>query len=173
MRKQLGVDLVFLASGSIRKESLGPIITMKDFLEVFPFEDGIISFNMTGAQLRKVMKFLMREEAFDPDAHCEWYQISGNFFCEYDRGTGEILTLAVYVRGPAAVLALELVAGSGHRVHHVLVDSPFLHQSVKLSVDRRNADRNAARPQLVQDLPGRHMLLFIFLQDRKDLVPVF
>ena len=96
MRKQLGVDLVFLASGSIRKESLGPIITLKDFLEVFPFEDGLISFNMTGAQLRKVMKFLMREEAFDPDAHCEWYQISGNFFCEYDRGTGEILTLAVY-----------------------------------------------------------------------------
>ena len=96
MRKQLGVDLVFLASGSIRKESLGPIITLKDFLEVFPFEDGIISFNMTGAQLRKVMTFLMREEVFDADAHCEWYQISGNFFCEYDRGTREILTLTMF-----------------------------------------------------------------------------
>ena len=96
MRIQLNVDLVILSSGSIRKKSLGPIITLKDFLEIFPFLDPMVGFDLTGAQLRKIMAFLMREESFADDDHCEWYQFSRHFFCEYDRATGEILKLTMY-----------------------------------------------------------------------------
>ena len=96
MRIQLNVDLVLLGSGSIRKTSLGPIITLKDYVEIFPFLDPMIGFNLTGAQLRKIVKFLMREEEFTDGDHCEWYQFSGNFFCEYDRASGEILRLTMY-----------------------------------------------------------------------------
>lgn len=95
MRSQLDLDLYMLASGSIRKKSLGPIITLRDFLEIFPFTDPVIGFKLTGAQLRKVISFLMREEAFDEGNHCEWYQFSRNFFCEYDRTSGEIRKLTI------------------------------------------------------------------------------
>jgi len=40
--------------------------------------------------------FLLRDEAFDDGAHCEWYQISRNFFCEYDRTSREIIKLSMY-----------------------------------------------------------------------------
>ena len=96
IRIQLNVDLVILGSGSIRKTSLGPIISLKDYLEIFPFLEPMIGFTMTGAQLRKIVTFLMREEAFTDGDHCEWYQFSRNFFCEYDRASGKILKLTMF-----------------------------------------------------------------------------
>ncbi|MBO4914462.1 MAG: bifunctional metallophosphatase/5'-nucleotidase [Oscillospiraceae bacterium] len=93
MRTQLGVDLVLLASGSIRKPSLGPIVTLKDYMEIFPFGDPVYSFKLTGAQLRRVVKFLLREESFLDSEHNEWYQFSRGFCCEFDRPTHSILSL--------------------------------------------------------------------------------
>ena len=93
LREQLDTDLVLLASGSIRQPSLGPIVTLKDFVEVFPFEDAVFEFKMTGAQLRHAVTFLLRDESFDPHAHTEWYQFSRGFYCEYDRASRTVLSL--------------------------------------------------------------------------------
>ena len=56
----------------------------------------MIGFTLTGAQLRKIVTFLLREEAFDEANHCEWYQFPRNFFCEYDRVSGKILKLTMF-----------------------------------------------------------------------------
>ena len=93
LREQLDVDLVLLASGSIRLPSLGPIVTLKDYVEVFPFDDSVHAFRITGAQLRRAAAFLMRDEAFNPDAHIEWYQFSRGFFLEYDRASHTVISL--------------------------------------------------------------------------------
>ncbi len=93
MREQLGVDLVLLASGSIRKPTLGPIVTLKDFMEIFPFGDPMYSFTLTGAQLRRVVKYMLREESFLDSEHNEWYQFSRGLCCEFDRPTHSILSL--------------------------------------------------------------------------------
>ncbi|MBR0307737.1 MAG: bifunctional metallophosphatase/5'-nucleotidase [Mogibacterium sp.] len=95
LRSQLGSDLVLVASGSIRGESLGPIVTLQDLMEVFPYESSMIGFRLTGIQLRKVVKFLLREDALDEDVWTEWFQYSNGFFCEYDRASGEILRLTI------------------------------------------------------------------------------
>ena len=93
LRDQLGVDLVLLGSGSIRKPKLGPIVTLCDFMEVMPFGDPLIRFRLTGAQLRHAVKHLLREESFLDGEHNEWYQFSRGFCCEYDRPTRTILSL--------------------------------------------------------------------------------
>ncbi len=93
MREQLGVDLVLLASGSIRKPALGPIVTLKDYMEIFPFGDPVYSFILTGEQLRRVVKYMLREESFLDSEHNEWYQFSRGFCCEFDRPTHSILSL--------------------------------------------------------------------------------
>ena len=93
IRESLGVDLVLLASGSIRKPELGPIVTLMDYMEIFPFKDRMYSFKLTGAQLRHAIQFMLRDEAFVEGAHCEWYQMSRGFFCEYDRPTRRMLSL--------------------------------------------------------------------------------
>ena len=98
VREQLGVDLVLLASGSIRKPAMGPIVTLQDYLEVFPFTDPAYSFKATGAQLRHMVKFMLREESFLDSEHNEWYQFSRGFRCEFDRKTHSILSLKMYGR---------------------------------------------------------------------------
>lgn len=95
MRAQLDVDLALIASGSIRAESLGPIVTLEDFMIAFPYSSSMIGFGLNGAQLRKIVNYLMREDAFDENVYTEWFQFSDGFFCEYDRSTGEILRLAI------------------------------------------------------------------------------
>ncbi|MBQ6439080.1 MAG: bifunctional metallophosphatase/5'-nucleotidase [Mogibacterium sp.] len=93
MRAQLEVDLALLGSGSIRGEKLGPIVTLQDLLEVYPYENPMIGFHMTGGQLRRAVKFLMRDEAIIQGDHCENFQFSKGFFCEYDCSTHSILQL--------------------------------------------------------------------------------
>ena len=93
MRESLGADLVLLASGGIRKPALGPIVTLMDFMETFPFKNPMYAFRLNGTQLRHAIRFMLRDEAFVEDTHCEWYQMSKGFFCEYDRPTRRILSL--------------------------------------------------------------------------------
>ena len=93
IRDQMNVDLVLLGSGSIRKPTLGPIVTLADFMEVMPIGDPLIRFKLTGAQLRRAVKHLLREESFLDGEHNEWYQLSRGFCCEYDRPTQTILSL--------------------------------------------------------------------------------
>ena len=95
MRAQLDVDLALIASGSIRTESLGPIVTEEDLMIAFPYSSSMIGFRVNGTQLRNIVIYLMREDAFDENEYTEWFQFFIVFFCEYDRGTGEILRLAI------------------------------------------------------------------------------
>lgn len=95
MRSQIGGDLVMIASGSIRGEALGPIVTLQDLMEVFPYESSMTGFRLKGRQLRKVIKHLMRDDALDENVWTEWFQFSNGFFCEYDPASGEILKLSI------------------------------------------------------------------------------
>ena len=67
----------------------------------------------------------------------------------------------------------ELITGSGHRVHHILVDGALFNQAVQLPVDRRDSDGHAPCLEFVQDLARRHVLSLIFLKDLQDLISVF
>ena len=95
MRAQLGSDLVLIASGSIRTESLGPIVTMEDLMLAFPYESAMIGLKLTGAKLRKIMKYLLRDDMLDEDVWTEWFQFSNGFFCEYNKDDHEILKLTI------------------------------------------------------------------------------
>ena len=95
VRDQMNVDLVLLGSGSIRKPALGPIVTLGGFMEIMPFGDPLIRFKLTGEQLRRAVKHMLREDAFLDGEHSEWYQLSRGFCCEYDRPTRTILSLKI------------------------------------------------------------------------------
>ena len=90
----LGVDIMFLASGSIRREDMGPIVRYQDFMEVFPYNDAIYRVTVTGEQLKHIVKFLFRDAAFSED-HTEFYQFSRGFRVEYDRSTKELISISL------------------------------------------------------------------------------
>ncbi|MBR6948570.1 MAG: bifunctional metallophosphatase/5'-nucleotidase [Bacilli bacterium] len=89
LKNSLGLDIMLLGSGSIRLEKLGPIVTLQDLLEVFPYDDSIHMIKVTGKQLKDMITYMLRDEAFEGD-HTEFYQFSDGFNVEYDKKNHKI-----------------------------------------------------------------------------------
>lgn len=88
LKQSLGVDIMLLGSGSIRKEELGPIVTLQDLMEIFPYDDSIHMVSVTGKQLKSMILYMLRDESFEGD-HTEFYQFSEGMEVEYSRKTKE------------------------------------------------------------------------------------
>ena len=86
MRESLHLDVMLLGSGSIRNPELGPIVLLSDLVECFPYDDSIHMVKLTGAQLKRMIAYMLRDEVWQ-GAHCEFYQFSDGFRVTYDRGT--------------------------------------------------------------------------------------
>lgn len=83
-RDCLGLDIMLLGSGSIRKEKLGPIVVLQDLMEIFPYDDAIHMVNVSGKQLKSMILYMLRDEAFEGD-HTEFYQFSSGLCVEYSK----------------------------------------------------------------------------------------
>ncbi|MCQ2538175.1 MAG: bifunctional metallophosphatase/5'-nucleotidase [Lachnospiraceae bacterium] len=70
------VDLMLMGSGSIRVKELGPLVQYKDLVEAFPFDDVLYRAKLTGRQVKKMLFYIVREDAFIEEKHCEFYQLS-------------------------------------------------------------------------------------------------
>jgi len=87
-----GVELVMLGSGSVRKTPISTLLQLREFMELFPYDDKLRQLRVTGAQLRRMLAFIFRDEMFDCD-HTEFYQYSKGMHIVFDRATKEFVTL--------------------------------------------------------------------------------
>ena len=87
LQPALGIDIMLIGSGSIRAEKLGPIVTYGDLIEGFPYDDGVFMFKVTGQQLRQMLHYMLREEAYT--GHTEFYQLPSTLRLRYDRAKGD------------------------------------------------------------------------------------
>lgn len=74
LKDYLGVDIVCLGSGSLRKLSFGEIVTIKELKEMYPFEGEIFDLKLTGMELYDMICFIFKNK-FQNDAK-EFYQWS-------------------------------------------------------------------------------------------------
>ena len=88
-RESAGVDIMLMASGSIRRTELGSIVTRGDLRETFPFDDALYVFKVTGKLLRHMLTYMLREETFKE--HTEFYQLSRGMKITYSRSEGKML----------------------------------------------------------------------------------
>lgn len=84
----LGLDVMLLASGSVRVQALGPIVTLADLKAAVPFDETVTRVRVTGAQLRAMLAYMLREEAFAVGAHTEFYQLSEGLRAVWSRSRG-------------------------------------------------------------------------------------
>ena len=84
-------DIMMVGSGSIRKKELGPVLEYQDMVENTPFDDAIWMFEVTGEQFRRIVKHLMRDDAWKGET--EFYQFSQGVRILYNRPTKELLEL--------------------------------------------------------------------------------
>ncbi len=67
-------DVVLVGSGSIRVKSFGPMVTLGDLMACFPYNDSLMRFEVTGAQLKQIFSHIMRTENRDGEGEC--YQVN-------------------------------------------------------------------------------------------------
>ena len=94
----LGLDIMLHASGSLRSHFLGPIMTLKDLQEMEPFDEEVYRYVVSGTQFRHMMEYMLRDEAFDPNAHTEFYQFSEGMRIVYNKKQKKVTSFTMYGR---------------------------------------------------------------------------
>jgi len=94
LQEDSSFDVGMYASGSIRKEKLGPIITYADFKEVVPYDDALWLVELTGEQFRRIVKHLLREEMYTGDT--EFYQFSRGVRIVWNKTSKELTELKLH-----------------------------------------------------------------------------
>ncbi|RIE11534.1 bifunctional metallophosphatase/5'-nucleotidase [Candidatus Cryosericum hinesii] len=93
IQEKTGVDVAFVGSGSIRQTELGPVVTLGDYLALFPYDDSITRFTVTGAQLRHSFAGFMRPE--NRNGEGEYYQVNKGVKAVYDLVKHELVSLTL------------------------------------------------------------------------------
>ena len=88
LQDESSFDIMFMGSGSIRKQSIGPIIDYQTLIENTPFDDSLWMVKVRGDQLRRMIQFILRDEAWE--GHTEFYQFSKGFKITYRKSTHTI-----------------------------------------------------------------------------------
>lgn len=90
LRETMNLDVMLLASGSVRNPELGPAVLFCDLCECFPYDDSLYMLKVTGAQFKQMIHFMLREEVWE-GSHCEFYQFSAGMRVVYDRAAKKFL----------------------------------------------------------------------------------
>ncbi|MDD3921480.1 MAG: bifunctional UDP-sugar hydrolase/5'-nucleotidase [Eubacteriales bacterium] len=83
-------DIMLFGSGSIRRASLGPVVCYQDLKELCPYDDPLYMLEVTGAQFKRMMRFMLRDEGLD--GHGEFYQVSHGVRMVYSRKAQDFTT---------------------------------------------------------------------------------
>jgi 5'-nucleotidase len=86
-------DVMFVASGSIRSEKLGPMVMMKDIITCFPYDDVLTRYTIAGAQLTNIFNHIMRIGNRDGEGEC--YQVNSMVRAEYSDSDKRLISLKI------------------------------------------------------------------------------
>lgn len=86
-------QVAFIGSGAIRLKEMGPVVTLRDMMQVYPYEDTFTRFTITGEQLRGIFAHIMRPENRTGEGEC--YQVNGRVRAVYSNSSRELEVLEV------------------------------------------------------------------------------
>ncbi|MDD7503680.1 MAG: bifunctional UDP-sugar hydrolase/5'-nucleotidase [Clostridium sp.] len=89
----LGTDIALVGSGSIRSKKMGPIVTIQDLMEAFPYGGKVFAVKLKGADLKHGFEFMCRDEMVE--GHSEFYQVSRNVRFAYDFNTKKLIHFTI------------------------------------------------------------------------------
>jgi len=87
------VDVMLLGSGAIRQKELGPVVTLGSLRTVFPYEDALHKLTITGEQLTRIFRHIMRPDNRTGEGEC--FQVSSGVRAVYDDNARELESLSI------------------------------------------------------------------------------
>ena len=89
MQQDSSFDIMLFGAGSIRRKTLGPIVTFKDLTEALPFQNAVYMLTVTGAQFRRMCHHFLKQSVLTKGAS-EFYDVSKGVKLTYAAGTDEL-----------------------------------------------------------------------------------
>ncbi|MGI5834944.1 MAG: bifunctional metallophosphatase/5'-nucleotidase [Chloroflexota bacterium] len=89
-----GLDVVFVGSGFIRCQELGPLVTLGAFLACYGYDEALTRFTVTGSQLKRIFSHIMRPENRNGEGEC--YQVNRGVIAVYNDEEQRLESLAVH-----------------------------------------------------------------------------
>ncbi len=90
LKDSFEIDIAIIGSGSIRKTSMKSILTLGELKEVYPYDDKLLRMKVSGAQFKKMYRYMLRDEMLN-GAHTEFYQFSHGLSVVFDKSAKEFL----------------------------------------------------------------------------------
>ncbi len=90
-RENADCDIAFVGSGSIRVKETGPMVTLMDLMQMFPYDDTLTRYCITGGKMYDIFTHIMRIQNRDGEGEC--YQISSGVEAIYDDSKEELISL--------------------------------------------------------------------------------
>ncbi|MGI6278573.1 MAG: bifunctional metallophosphatase/5'-nucleotidase [Patescibacteria group bacterium] len=91
--QRAGSDVVLIGSGSIRIKKMGPLVTLKDLLTCFPYDDSLRQYQINGQALKKIFTHIMRVDNRDGEGEC--YQTNRGVQAIYNDKKKKLISLTI------------------------------------------------------------------------------
>ncbi len=88
LAESLALDVMMLAAGAIRTDSLGPVVQVSDLAECFPYDGDVRLMHVTGAQLKRMFTYMLRDEVWQGKSN-GFFNISEKLRVVYDTNKKE------------------------------------------------------------------------------------
>ncbi|NET55523.1 MAG: bifunctional metallophosphatase/5'-nucleotidase [Symploca sp. SIO2E6] len=88
------LDVMFMASGSIRSQELGPPVTLSSLRTILPYQDSLYKFTVTGAQLTQIFSYIMRAEN-RIEGEGAYFQVNQGVKAVYNEGEKRLESLSI------------------------------------------------------------------------------
>jgi len=85
-------DVMLVGSGSIRVKELGPMVTLRDLLTCFPYDDVLTRYTIDGSKLKGIFSHIMRTENRNSEGEC--YQVNNKVKAVYSDERHELISLS-------------------------------------------------------------------------------
>ena len=85
----LDIDIMMMSSSSLRCYKMDMTVTLQDLREAYPYDGKIYKVKVSGAQLRHMIKHMLRNEVLD-DWKDAFFHTSKALHIEYTRSNGEL-----------------------------------------------------------------------------------
>ena len=95
MQQGSSFDVMLYGSGSIRVKDMGPLVTYAQLKESSPYDDKLYMLQVSGCQFKKMMAFVLREEALNGE-HTEFYQVSQTLGMTWCRSKQQFVRFELY-----------------------------------------------------------------------------
>ncbi len=145
LQKSLRLNIMLMASGSIRTPAMGPLVLYSSLVECFPFEEAVHMITVTGEQLRRMLLYMVRDEVWQ-GAHSEFYQFSKGLRMCYDRSGKNLLELTFNEKS----VKDKDIFTVGLQEYH------YLNMAKNLGITPEETEKNG--PQRIVSTSGRNVL---------------